>query len=497
MKTVELYQYTIHELSRMIKLKEIGVYELTKYFLNRIKEKDSKIGAYITITEEEALKRAEEVQKGIDRGEFNSLLAGIPMALKDNICTMGIPTTCASRMLSNFVPPYNATVVEKLYQNGAVLLGKLNMDEFAMGSSTESSYFKITKNPVDPERVPGGSSGGSAAAVAAGEAVYALGSDTGGSIRQPASYCGVVGLKPTYGAVSRFGLVAYASSFDQIGPITKDVLDCAIVFNAIAGKDEFDATSSDFKHPDYAEELNNLYNRYCCENECIKSGILKGIKIGIPREFIDDGVDEDVRKAILKAAKIFESLGAECEEFSLPIMEYVIPTYYIIAFAEASSNLARYDGIKFGYRAEKFEDLMDFYKTTRSEGFGIEVKRRILLGTYVLSSGYYDAYYKKALKARTLISRDFNKAFEKYNVIMGPVTPDTAFKIGEKTDDPIKMYMGDIFTVPVNIVGLPAISIPCGKDRNNLPIGLQLIGKHFDEKTILKAAFLFEKVVLE
>jgi len=483
-RIVELYQYTIHELSKLIRQREVGVYELTRYYLDRIKEKDSEIGAYITITEEDALKRAEEVQKGIDSGDYNSPLAGIPMALKDNICTYGIPTTCASKMLGNFVPPYNATVVEKLNKNGAILLGKLNMDEFAMGSSTESSFFKITKNPIDLNRVPGGSSGGSAAAVAAGEAVYTLGSDTGGSIRQPASYCGVVGLKPTYGAVSRFGLIAYASSFDQIGPLTKDVMDCAIVFNAIAGKDEMDATSSNFKHPDYAKELYNLYNN---------SNVLKGIKIGIPREFIDDSVDEDIRKPIMEAVKEFESLGAECEEFSLPIMEYVIPTYYIIAFAEASSNLARYDGIKFGHRAEKFDDLMDFYKTTRSEGFGIEVKRRILLGTYVLSSGYYDAYYKKALKARTLITRDFNKAFEKYNIIMGPVTPDTAFKIGEKIDDPIKMYMGDIFTVPVNIVGLPAISIPCGTDRNNLPIGLQLIGKHFDEKTILKAAFLFEK----
>ncbi|NMB97894.1 MAG: Asp-tRNA(Asn)/Glu-tRNA(Gln) amidotransferase subunit GatA, partial [Clostridiaceae bacterium] len=485
---MELHQYTIHELCNLIRQRKVGVYELTKYYLNRIKQKDCEIGAYINVTGEDALKRAEEVQKGIDSKEFISPLAGIPMALKDNICTEGIPTTCASKMLSDFIPPYNATVVDKLYQSGAILLGKLNMDEFAMGSSTESSYFKKTRNPADTKRVPGGSSGGAAAAVAAGEAVYTLGSDTGGSIRQPASFCGVVGLKPTYGTVSRFGLIAYASSFDQIGPITKDVMDCAIVFNAIAGKDKMDATSSDFDLPDYVEELNNIYGNGCCNNEYVynekskitgkegssiknnRSDILKGMKIGIPREFVDDGVDEDIRKAILEAVKVFLSLGAECEEFSLPIMEYVIPTYYIIAFAEASSNLARYDGIKFGHRAEKFEDLLDFYKTTRSEGFGVEVKRRILLGTYVLSSGYYDAYYKKAIKARTLITRDFNKAFEKYDIIMGPVTPDTAFKIGEKTDDPIKMYMGDIFTVPINIVGLPAISIPCGTDKNNLPI---------------------------
>lgn len=475
---MQLHEYTISELSGLISKKEISVPELTKHMLDRIDKLDSMLDCYISVTRDLAMEQAAKVQQMLDEGTLSSPLAGIPMGIKDNICTEGILTTCGSRMLGNFVPPYNAYVVKRLYDNGAVLLGKLNMDEFAMGSSTESSYFKKTKNPWDTERVPGGSSGGSAAAVAAGEAIYALGSDTGGSIRQPASFCGCVGLKPTYGLVSRFGLVAYASSLDQIGPLTKTVTDCALVLNAIAGHDPMDLTSSSRPRPDYTKALVND---------------IRGLKIGLPREFVDDSVEKDIRDAILNAVKVFTDLGAECVEISLPVMEYVVPTYYIIALAEASSNLARYDGVKFGYRASDPKDLLDFCKRTRSEGFGTEVKRRILLGTYVLSSGYYDAYYKKALKARAVITREFGKAFEKCDVIMGPVAPTTAYKIGEKINDPIQMYMEDIFTVPVNIAGLPAMSIPCGFDSRSLPIGLQLIGKRFDEPTIIRAAYTFEQ----
>ncbi|NLX70205.1 MAG: Asp-tRNA(Asn)/Glu-tRNA(Gln) amidotransferase subunit GatA [Clostridiales bacterium] len=475
---MQLHEYTISELSSLISKKEISIPELTRHMLDRIEKLEPKLGCYISIVEDKAMEQAAKVQSMLNDGVLNSPLAGIPMGIKDNICTDGIPTTCASKMLSNFIPPYNAYVVKKLYDSGAVLLGKLNMDEFAMGSSTESSYFKMTKNPWDTERVPGGSSGGSAAAVVAGEAIYALGSDTGGSIRQPASFCGCVGLKPTYGLVSRFGLVAYASSLDQIGPITKIVTDGTLVLNAIAGHDPMDLTSSRRVQPDYTKALIND---------------VKGMKIGLPREFVDDGVDKDVRNAILNAVKVFADLGAECVEISIPVMEYVVPAYYIIALAEASSNLARYDGIKFGYRASEPEDILDFCMRTRSEGFGTEVKRRILLGTYVLSSGYYDAYYKKALKARAIITREFNKAFEKCDIIIGPVSPTTAYKIGEKINDPVQMYMEDIFTVPVNIAGLPAMSIPCGFDSKSLPIGLQLIGKRFDEPTIIRAAYTFEK----
>jgi aspartyl-tRNA(Asn)/glutamyl-tRNA(Gln) amidotransferase subunit A len=475
---VQLHEYTISELSSLISKKEISIPELTEHMLNRIEKLEPRLGCYISITEHQAMKQAAKAQSMLDEGKPVSPLTGIPMAIKDNICTQGIPTTCGSRMLSNFVPPYNAYVVKKLYDSGAVLLGKLNMDEFAMGSSTESSYFKKTRNPWDTERVPGGSSGGSAAAVVAGEAIYSLGSDTGGSIRQPASFCGCVGLKPTYGLVSRFGLVAYASSLDQIGPLTKSVTDCALVLNATAGHDPMDLTSSRRERPDYTKALIND---------------VKGLKIGLPREFVDDSVQKDVRNAILNAVKVFTALGAECEEISIPIMEYVVPIYYIIALAEASSNLARYDGVKFGYRTSDPEDILDFCKRSRSEGFGTEVKRRILLGTYVLSSGYYDAYYKKALKARAIITREFNRAFEKCDIIVGPVAPTTAYKIGEKVSDPVQMYMEDIFTVPVNIAGLPAMSIPCGFDNSNLPIGLQLIGKRFDEPTIIRAAYTFEQ----
>lgn len=475
---MQLHEYTISELSSLISKKEISIPELTRHMLDRIEKLDSKLGCYINIVENHAMEQAAKVQSMLDEGVMYSPLMGIPMGIKDNICTEGIPTTCGSKMLSNFVPPYNAHVVKKLYDNGAVLLGKLNMDEFAMGSSTESSYFKKTRNPWDTERIPGGSSGGSAAAVAAGEAVYTLGSDTGGSIRQPASFCGCVGLKPTYGLVSRFGLVAYASSLDQIGPLTKTVSDCALVLNAIAGHDPMDLTSSGRAHPDYTKALIND---------------VKGMKIGLPREFIDDSAEKDVRDAVLNAVKVFTDLGAECEEISIPVMEYVVPAYYIIALAEASSNLARYDGIKFGYRASDPEDILDFCKRSRSEGFGTEVKRRILLGTYVLSSGYYDAYYKKALRARAVITQEFSKAFEKCDMIIGPVSPTTAYRIGEKIDNPVQMYMEDIFTVPVNIAGLPAMSIPCGFDSKSLPIGLQLIGRRFDESTIIRAAYTFEQ----
>ncbi|HHY60353.1 MAG TPA: Asp-tRNA(Asn)/Glu-tRNA(Gln) amidotransferase subunit GatA [Clostridia bacterium] len=475
---MELHELAISELSALIRNREICVPELTRHLLDRIEKLEPKLHCYITVTPEKAMEKARRVQAGIDAGTLSSPLAGIPMAYKDNICTRGVLTTCGSRMLGNFVPPYDASVVHRLDRHGVVPLGKLNMDEFAMGSSTETSYYHQTRNPWDVERVPGGSSGGSAAAVTAGEAVFTLGSDTGGSIRQPASFCGCVGLKPTYGLVSRFGLVAYASSLDQIGPLAKTVRDCALVLNAIAGRDPLDQTTVDVPRQDYTQAL---------------TGEIKGLVIGLPRQFVDESVAADVREAVLAAAKVFTDLGAECREIDLPIMEYVVPTYYIIALAEASSNLARYDGVKFGYRVPDPKDMIDFCKRSRSEGFGSEVKKRILLGTYVLSSGYYDAYYKKALQARVLITRAFNKAFEECDVLMGPVAPTTAYKIGEKINDPLTMYMEDIFTVPVNLARLPGISLPCGFDRNHLPIGLQLIGKPFGEATILNAAYAFEQ----
>lgn len=469
---------TAHELSDLIKLKKISVVEITSNIINNIEKREEQINAYITITKEHAFKKAEEVQKKIVQGCELPRLAGIPAAIKDNICTKGVLTTCGSKMLFNFIPPYDATVVDKLKKHEVVFLGKLNMDEFAMGSTTENSYFKKTSNPWDTSRVPGGSSGGSAAAVAAGEAIFALGSDTGGSIRQPASFCGVVGMKPTYGAVSRFGLVAFASSLDQIGPITKDVTDCALVLNAICGHDPMDSTSLNMEYPDYTKALVND---------------VKCLKIGIPKEYMSEGLNDEVKQAVLSAARTYEKLGATIEEFSFKMSEYAIPAYYLISSAEASSNLARYDGIKYGYRASKYNDLIDLYKQTRSEGFGTEVKRRIMLGTYALSSGYYDAYYKKALQARTLIWQEYNKAFEKYDVILCPTSPTVAYKIGEKTDNPLEMYLGDIYTVSVNIAGLPAISLPCGFNSEKLPIGMQLIGKAFDECTLIRAAYTFEK----
>ncbi len=475
---MKLYEMTAHALSGMLRDRKLGVVELTRAYLDRIEEMDSNVGSYITVSRSEAMKRAEKLQADFDAGVEMPPLAGIPAAIKDNMCTEGILTTCASKILGNFVPPYNAAVVERLKEQGTVLLGKLNMDEFAMGGSTENSFFKQTRNPWNMERVPGGSSGGSAASVAGGEAVFALGSDTGGSIRQPAAFCGVVGMKPTYGAVSRFGLVAFASSLDQIGPLTRDVTDCALVLNAITGHDPMDSTSAPVQHPDYTKALIND---------------VKGMKIGIPKEYIGEGINGEVKKAVLEAAEVFRKLGAVCEECSLPITEYAIPAYYLVSSAEASSNLARYDGIKYGYRAEKYTDLMDLYKQTRSEGFGPEVKRRIMLGTYALSSGYYDAYYKKALQVRTLIRKGFDEVFEKFDLVMGPTAPTTAYKIGEKVDDPLAMYLGDIYTVSANIAGIPALSIPCGFDADGMPVGLQLIGKPFGESRLLQAGFTFEQ----
>lgn len=467
---------TIHEYAELLKQRKLSSVELTKQYLARIEKADAQIGSYITVCPDEALAAAGKADERIAKGEA-TLLTGIPVGIKDNICTEGITTTCASKMLYNFVPPYDATVTKRLKNEGAVILGKLNMDEFAMGSSTESSYFKKTKNPYDLTRVPGGSSGGSAASVSADLAPYALGSDTGGSIRQPAAFCGNVGLKPTYGLVSRFGLIAFASSLDQIGSFTKDVTDCAIVLNAIAGYDKMDSTSVDADKTDYTKAL----------------GLpLKGMKVGVPKQYLESGIQTEIREAVENAIKVYEMLGAECEECSLPLSKFALPAYYLISSAEASSNLARFDGIKYGYRAEEYHGLTDLYEITRSEGFGEEVKRRIMLGTYALSSGYYDAYYKKAQQVRGLIKRDFAACFEKYDVLLTPTTPTTAYKFGEKSD-PVAMYMGDICTVAVNIAGLPAISIPAGLDKKGMPIGIQLIANSFDERKLLTAAFAYER----
>ena len=467
---------TIHEYAELLKQRKLSSVELTKQYLARIEKADAQIGSYITVCPDEALAAAGKADERIAKGEA-TLLTGIPVGIKDNICTEGITTTCASKMLYNFVPPYDATVTKRLKNEGAVILGKLNMDEFAMGSSTESSYFKKTKNPYDLTRVPGGSSGGSAASVSADLAPYALGSDTGGSIRQPAAFCGNVGLKPTYGLVSRFGLIAFASSLDQIGSFTKDVTDCAIVLNAIAGYDKMDSTSVDADKTDYTKAL----------------GLpLKGMKIGVPKQYLESGIQTEIKEAVENAVKVYESLGAECEECSLPLSKYALPAYYLISSAEASSNLARFDGIKYGYRAEEYHGLTDLYEKTRSEGFGEEVKRRIMLGTYALSSGYYDAYYKKAQQVRSLIKRDFGKCFERYDVLLTPTTPTTAFRFGEKSD-PVAMYMGDICTVAVNIAGLPAINIPAGLDQKGMPIGIQLIANSFDERKLLTTAYAYEQ----
>lgn len=474
---MDLSKMTALEIGEKIKAKEISSVEVTKEILENIKKTEKAVNAYTLVMEEEALKKAEEVQKKIDDGEELSPLAGVPMAIKDNICTKDVLTTCSSKMLSNFKPPYTATAAEKLDKAGAVVLGKLNMDEFAMGGSTETSYFGTTKNPWDLERVPGGSSGGSAAAVAADEAIYTLGSDTGGSIRQPCSFCGVSGIKPTYGTVSRYGLIAFASSLDQIGPVGRDIKDCASVLSVISGHDSKDSTSINRESIDFSASFD---------------GSVKGLKIGIPKNYFGDGLDEDVKKAVLKAAETLKALGAEIEEFDMPIIDYAIPAYYVVACAEASSNLSRYDGIKYGYRSEKGENLLDVFYNSRSEGFGMEVKRRIMLGSFVLSSGYYDAYYKKGLQVRGLIKNSFDSAFEKYDMILSPNAPTTAFKIGENSSDPLKMYLGDIYTVSVNLAGLPAVTVPCGFGDNGMPVGLQLIGKAFSEPTLVKAAYAFQ-----
>ncbi len=469
---------SVHELVEKLENKELTRKEILNAYIDRINEKEDEVKAFVTILDKEALNKLDDIQEKIDNGEIKNRLAGIPIGIKDNMCTKGIKTTCSSKMLENFVSPYDATVIEKLNEENLINLGKLNMDEFAMGGSTEHSYFKKTRNPWNLERVPGGSSGGSAAAVAAGMVPWALGSDTGGSIRQPASFCGVVGLKPTYGLVSRYGLVAFASSLDQIGPITKDVKDSAILLNIIAGHDKKDTTSVDMPKKDYVKALKND---------------VKGLKIGVPKEFLAEGTNKEVKEKIEEAIKIYKDLGATVEEISLDVAKYSLATYYIIACAEASSNLGRFDGIRYGYRAKDYKDLNELFKKSRSEGFGDEVKRRIILGTYVLSSGYYDAYYKKAQKVRTLVMNEFDKAFEKYDVILTPTSPTVAFKIGEKTSDPLQMYLSDICTVSVNIAGLPGISIPCGVDSNNMPIGMQLIGNKFQEETILNAAYTFEQ----
>jgi len=474
---LQLHYLTAHQLQDMLVSKQISAEELTRAVFERIEQVDEKVRAYITLTKEQALNSAREVDKARLAGEALPPLAGIPVAVKDNMCTKGVRTTCASKILYNYIPPYDATVMEHLNHARSVMVGKTNMDEFAMGSSCENSAFFTTCNPWDTTRVPGGSSGGSAAAVAAGEAILALGSDTGGSIRQPASFCGVVGMKPTYGAVSRYGLMAYASSLDQIGPFTRDVTDCAMLLNVICGYDPLDSTSAPYTVPDYTSFL---------------TGDMKGTKIGVPREYMGTGIDPAVREVIQKAIAVYTGLGAEVEETTLPHTEYALPAYYLIAPAEASSNLARYDGVRYGYRAKEAVDLVDMYLQTRSEGFGPEVKRRIMLGTYALSAGYYDAYYNQALKVRTLIKADFDRAFEQFDLLLGPTAPITAFKRGEKVDDPLQMYMVDICTLAVNLAGIPAISLPAGM-VDNLPVGLQLIGRPFGEGDILRAAYAFEQ----
>jgi aspartyl-tRNA(Asn)/glutamyl-tRNA(Gln) amidotransferase subunit A len=475
---MSLWQKSLKELSDLVKKKEVKPSEIVESFLKRTEEFEPKIKSYVTDLSEEALKKAKTADEELNRLEEIPELYGLPIAVKDNISTKGVRTTCSSKMLENYVPPFDATVVEKLKNHGYILTGKTNLDEFAMGSSTENSAFFTTKNPWDIERVPGGSSGGSAAAVGAGIVPAALGSDTGGSIRQPAAFCGVVGLKPTYGRVSRYGLVAFASSLDQIGPITRTVEDAALLLNIISGKDPKDSTSENIPVPDFLSYIGKD---------------IKGIKIGLPKEFFIEELDGQIKEAVLKAAKELEKEGAEIVEVSLPTTKYAIEAYYIIAPSEASSNLARYDGVRYGYRAKGYKNLEEMYSKTRDEGFGAEVKRRIMLGTYALSSGYYDAYYLKAQKVRTLIYQEFMDVFKKVDVLLTPTTPDVAFKIGEKTDDPIQMYLSDIFTVSVNMASLPGISIPCGF-KDNLPIGMQIIGKPFDEGTILQVAHVYERM---
>jgi aspartyl-tRNA(Asn)/glutamyl-tRNA(Gln) amidotransferase subunit A len=473
---LRLNTLAISELRRLLDNRDTTPKEILDDVFKRIDEVEERVGSFITITRDNAYKMAEDAEQTIVSNK-SSILTGIPVAVKDNMCTKGILTTCASKMLHNFIPPHESTVTSKMNEQGYVLVGKTNLDEFAMGSSTENSGFHTTRNPWDLERVPGGSSGGSAAAVAADECIAALGSDTGGSIRQPAALCGVVGLKPTYGRVSRYGLVAFASSLDQIGPITKNVTDAAIMLDAISGSDPLDSTSAPFDAPDFAAVLGKD---------------IKGMKLGIPKEYFIEGMDKEVEDAVRAAIKKLESLGAIPVEISLPHTGYAVASYYILATSEASSNLARYDGVKYGFRIEG-KDLLDMYMNTRARGFGKEVKRRIMLGTYALSSGYYDAYYKKAQQVRTLIKHDFDNAFKHADIIVTPTSPTPAFKVGDKAADPLQMYLSDIFTISVNLAGVPAISIPCGFTKESLPVGLQMIGKHFDEESLFKAAFAYEQ----
>lgn len=474
----EILSMTAVQLAAAIKKKEVTVKEAVEAVLGQIEKTEETYHCYVTVDKEGALAQAQEIQQKIDAGELTGSLAGVPVAIKDNMCTEGMLTTCSSKILHNFIPTFSSEAVLNLKKAGAIVIGKTNMDEFAMGSTTETSAFGVTRNPWNAEHVPGGSSGGSAAAVAAQEAFFALGSDTGGSIRQPASFCGVVGLKPTYGTVSRYGLVAYGSSLDQIGPLCKDVTDCATILETIASHDWKDSTSVERKDTDFTSALKND---------------VKGMKIGIPRDYFGEGLDSEVRDAVLAAAELLRQQGAIVEEFDLSLVEYAIPTYYTIAAAEASSNLERFDGIKYGYRTEDYEGLHHMYKKSRSEGFGQEVKRRIMLGSFVLSSGYYDAYYLKALRVKALIKKAFDEAFAKYDVILGPVAPTTAPKLGESLSDPIKMYLGDIYTISLNLAGLPGISVPCGLDGKGLPIGLQLIGDCFEEKKLIQTAYTYEQ----
>lgn len=475
---MEIQKLTAVSLGKKIKEKEISVREALDAVFAQIDQTEGRYHAYVTIDKEGAYKQADAVQEKIDKGELTGALAGVPVAIKDNMCTKGLLTTCSSKILENYIPTYTASAVQNLTDAGCVIIGKTNMDEFAMGSTTETSYYGVTRNPHNPDHVPGGSSGGSAAAVALNECFFALGSDTGGSIRQPSAFCGITGMKPTYGTVSRYGLIAYGSSLDQIGPMTKNVTDCAAVLETIASYDKKDSTSMKREEYDFTSAL-------------VRD--VKGLRIGLPKDYFGDGLDSEVKAAIFKAAETFKRMGAIVEEFDLGLVQYAIPAYYIIASAEASSNLERFDGVKYGYRTKEYGDLHSMYKKTRSEGFGSEVKRRIMLGSFVLSSGYYDAYYLKALKTKALIKQEFDKAFEKYDIILAPAAPTTAPLLGSSLQDPIKMYLSDIYTISANLAGIPGLSIPCGKDKMGLPIGMQLLGGCFQEKTLLRAGFAYEK----
>ena len=475
---MEIQKLTAVSLGKKIKEKEISVREALDAVFAQIDQTEGRYHAYVTLDKEGAYKQADAVQEKIDKGELTGALAGVPVAIKDNMCTKGLLTTCSSKILENYIPTYTASAVQNLTDAGCVIIGKTNMDEFAMGSTTETSYYGVTRNPHNPDHVPGGSSGGSAAAVALNECFFALGSDTGGSIRQPSAFCGITGMKPTYGTVSRYGLIAYGSSLDQIGPMTKNVTDCAAVLETIASYDKKDSTSMKREKYDFTSAL-------------VRD--VKGLRIGLPKDYFGEGLDSEVKAAIFKAAETFRCMGAIVEEFDLGLVQYAIPAYYIIASAEASSNLERFDGVKYGYRTKEYSDLHSMYKKTRSEGFGSEVKRRIMLGSFVLSSGYYDAYYLKALKTKALIKQEFDKAFEKYDIILAPAAPTTAPLLGSSLQDPIKMYLSDIYTISANLAGIPGLSIPCGKDKMGLPIGMQLLGGCFQEKTLLRAGFAYEK----